>query len=230
MYILAGNDISKINNTVSTSIKKYSFQPINYSLSEENFSEILGSIETPSLFGERILVIVDITESDTELSEKFIEKTKENKDLYIIYQKKLDSRTKFAKFLQSNKVLIYDSVENTNPFDFGDLVLAQKVKESYEELKLLESKNLEYVSLFNGILNSTRNLMNTYYNTNSKKSIFPNKRNFYQTLIEKYQEAGIKDIYQVLQENDLKLKRGEITDEMLVLRSMNYILNYGNNK
>jgi len=230
MYILAGNDISKINNTVNSSIKKYSFQPINFILNEENFSEILGNIETPSLFGDRILTVVDITESDGDLAEKFIDKAKENKDLYVLYQKKLDSRTKFAKFLISNKAIVYEEKENLSPFEFGDLVVTQKFKESYEELKKLEEKGIEYISLFSGILVAMRNILNISFETNSAKSIFPGKKKFYNDLTQRYSHKDIKKIYQKLYENDLKFKRGEITDEMMVLQSMNYILTYGNNK
>ena len=230
MYILAGTDISKIHQTVSNSIKKYSFEVLNYSLSDENFSEILGNLDTPNLFGERILTIVDVTESDSELTERFIDKTKEVKDLYIIYQKKLDSRTKFAKFLISNKALIYDIKEDLSPFEFGDLVLNQKVKESYLELKRLESNGADFVSLFSGIVTSSRNLLNYIYKTNARKSIFSNKLEMYKNLSKKFSEEDINKIYSMLTENDLKFKKGEISDEMLILSSMNFILNYGSDK
>lgn len=231
MYILAGSDISKISNTVNSSIKKYSFQTLNFNLTEENFSEILANLDTPSLFGDRILLIVDITETESELSEKFIEKAKEFKDLYVIYQKKLDSRTKLAKFLISNKALVYDEVaEAVSPFKFGELVLSQKVKEAYEEFNLLEKNEVDPVSIFSGIVTASRNLLNFSLGTNAKKSIFPKSISFFENLSKKYSIEDIKKIYGLLAENDLKFKRGEITEEMMVLSSMNYILNYGNNK
>jgi len=230
MYILAGTDISKINNTVNSSIKKYSFEVTNYTLSEDNYAEITANLDTDNLFGERVLTVVDITETDPELSEKFISKTKEVKDLYILYQKKLDSRTKFAKFLISNKALLYDLKEDLSPFEFGELVLNQKIKESYFEFQKLESKGAEYVSIFSGIVTACRNLMNYIYKTNAKKSIFSNKIGMYQTLSKKFTDEDIKKIYSMLSENDLKFKRGEISEEMLVISSMNYILTYGSNK
>lgn len=231
MYILAGSDISKISNTVNSSIKKYSFQTMNFNLTEENFSEILANLNTPSLFGDRVLLIVDITETDNDLSEKFIENAKEFKDLYVIYQKKLDSRTKLAKYLISNKALIYDEeIEATSPFKFGELVLNQKIKEAYEELNTLEKNEVDYVSIYSGIVTACRNLLNFSFETSTKKSIFPKSIPFFQALSKKYSQEDIKKIYGLLAENDLKFKRGEITDEMMVLSSMNYILNYGNNK
>ena len=230
MYILAGDDISKISNTINSSVKKYSFQEVNTALNEDNFSEIIANLDTPSLFGERILTVVDITETESELSEKFIEKSKDIKDLYVIYQKKLDSRTKFAKYLISRKALLYELKEEISPFKFGELVVNNQTKEAYEEMKLLQEKGIDNISLFNGILTSCRNILNLKFDTNAKKSIFYSRLSFFQNIASKLSQEDIKKIYSVLGENDLKFKRGEISEEMLILHTMNYILNYGNNK
>jgi len=230
MYILAGNDISKINNTIKISIKKYSFEVTNYVLSVENYSEILGNLNTSNLFGERVLSVVDITDVENEISEKFIENSKEVKDLYVVYQKKLDSRTKFAKFLVSKKALVYELDEEIKPFEFGDFVVSRKSKEAYQEMINLEKKGIDKISLFSGILTSFRNILNIKFAANAKKSIFPSKVPFYTKISESLTSEDVIKIHSVLYENDLKFKKGEINEEMLVLHSMNYILNYGSNK
>ena len=226
MYILAGDDISKISSTVSSSIKKYEFQPINYSLTEENFSEIVGSLETPSLFGERLLGIVDISECEFELVEKFINQTKDIKDLYLLYQNKLDSRTKLAKLLISNKALIFDEEKGPSSFAFGDYVVQKNIKASYQELEKLKKAGEEEVAIMSGITTAFRNIVNLKFKTNSSKSIFPSKLEMYKKAANLLTEEDVIKIHNTLTQNEVKFKTGQISDEMLVLHSMNFILNY----
>ena len=226
MYILAGDDISKISSTVNSSIKKYEFQPINYSLDEENFSEIVGSPETPSLFGERLLGIVDISDCEFELVEKFINQTKGIKDLYLLYQNKLDSRTKLAKLLISNKALIYDEEKGPSSFAFGDFVIQKNIKAAYLELEKLKKSGEEEVAIMSGITTAFRNLVNLKFKTNASKSIFPSKMEMYKKAASSLTEEDIVKIHNILTQNEIKFKKGEISDEMFVLHSMNFILNY----
>ena len=226
MYILAGDDISKISSTVNSSIKKYEFQPINYSLTEENFSEIVGSLETPSLFGERLLGIVDISECEFELVEKFISQTKDIKDLYLLYQNKLDSRTKLAKLLISNKALIFDEEKGPSSFAFGDYVVQKNIKASYQELEKLKKAGEEEVAIMSGITTAFRNIVNLKFKTNSSKSIFPSKLEMYKKAANLLTEEDVIKIHNTLTQNEVKFKTGQISDEMLVLHSMNFILNY----
>lgn len=221
MYILAGSDHGKINQTISKSVKKYSFQEINFILGDENFSEILGTINTESLFGDRNLYVVDVTETDPELIEKFLDQVKEVKDLYIVYKSKLDSRTKLAKKLQSFGALVFDDKREVSPFKFGDLVVSKEFKSAYEEMIFLEKEGIEPISLFSGITTSMRNILNIKFNTKARKAIFPSKISFYEKIAKNLTEEEVKNLYSKLAENDLKFKKGQIDEKMLIMSSMN---------
>jgi DNA polymerase III delta subunit len=110
------------------------------------------------------------------------------------------------------------------------LVVGQKTKEAYQEFSNLEKKGIEMISLFSGINTSFRNILNIKFQTNAKKSIFSNKLGMYKLVSDKLTEDDVKKIYSMLADYDLKFKRGEISEEMLVTYTMNYILNYGSNK
>lgn len=226
MYILAGDDISKITSAINSSIKKYEFQPINYSLNEENFSEIVGSLSTPSLFGERLLGIVDISECEYEIVEKFIKHTKDIKDLCVLYQNKVDSRTKLAKLFTTNKALTYHQEKGPNVFAFGEFVIQKNIKSAYLELEKLKKSGEDEVMIMSGINTAFRNLVNLKFKTSASKSIFPSKLEMYKKVSNSLKEEDIIKIHNTLAQNEIKFKRGEITNDMFLIHSMNFILNY----
>lgn len=230
MYILTGNDISKINQTVSSSIKKYNFIPINFALTEESYSEILGNLGTSSLFGERNLVIVDITESEPEVIEKFILNSESHTDLYVLYLQKLDSRTKLSKFLLSKKALVYNKEESPNSFYFGDLVVLGESVKAYEELKKLESYGEKPLAINSGIITSFKNIIALKFKTNGIKSIYSNLKSRLEVRANNLSEGDVLQIQSTLFYNELKFKRGEITESMMLISNMNTLLKYGSAK
>ena len=64
------------------------------------------------------------------------------------------------------------------------------------------------------------------FKTNASKSIFPSKMEMYKKAASSLTEEDIVKIHNILTQNEIKFKKGEISDEMFVLHSMNFILNY----
>ena len=77
-----------------------------------------------------------------------------------------------------------------------------------------------------GITTAFRNIVNLKFKTNSSKSIFPSKLEMYKKAANLLTEEDVIKIHNTLTQNEVKFKTGQISDEMFVLHSMNFILNY----
>lgn len=230
IYFLYGDDTAKISNYVSSLSKKNSFNKINYELNSENISEIIGNLDTPNLFGEKNLFIIDITDTDPEVVLDFTRRINDSHEVIILFEDNIDQRSKVFKTLSSYKTTSFKNIKNSNIFEFTDLLINKDTKKVYQELQKLEEAGEEDLAIFNMIVSAFRNIAAIKFDTKLKSKIIPFKVNFYNKAANLYTNEEVKEIYKILSENDLKFKTGEITSDMLLIHSINTILKNGTNK
>ena len=103
LNFIFGDDQVKVNNFISEFVKKNNFQKSAHELTEDNISELVGIIDTPSLFGDKNLYIIDVTNSEFETLEKFISSLDSNSDVFLLYEGEIDKRSKEYKLLSKIK-------------------------------------------------------------------------------------------------------------------------------
>jgi DNA polymerase III delta subunit len=230
IQFIHGDDLPKINLFISDYLKKNNLNKITYSLNAENISEILGNIDTPNLFGEKNLFVVDITECEFEDLEKFVKALTEDSELILLYEGLFDQRSKSFKLLSKFKSFEFKLVKTSNIFAFTDCLLSGDLKKTYQELEKLNEAGEEDLMIFNMVVSTFRNLAAIKFDTKLKSKVPPFKIGLYTSASKRYTDDEIKNIYKILAENDLKFKTGEITSEMILLHSINTVLKNGTDK
>jgi DNA polymerase III delta subunit len=231
IYFLYGDDLPKLNNFIVGYASKNSLSRINFELNSENISEIIGTLGTPNLFGDKNLFIIDITESDPEIILKFYESIKNSDyELIILNEGSIDQRSKVFKSLSNFKTQSYELPKNNSIFNFTDYVISKDIKKTYEELLKLQENKEDDLMIFNMLLSSFRSIAAIKFDSKLKNKIPPFKVSQMNAIAEKYSVDQVKKIIKILAENDLKFKTGEITSEMLLLHSINTIIDNGSSK
>jgi len=224
-YFIYGDDLSKINEFIISYSSKNNFEKILIDLNDQNLSEILGTIETPNLFGDKNIFVVNVTDTDPEIVIKFADIVKDkNCDLIILFEDSIDQRGKVFKTLSKFKTQAFEIAKDNTIFIFTDYLLAKDMKRSFQELEKLSEKREDDLMIFNMIVSSFRSIASIKFNSKIQTKIPPFKIKQMTSYSEKFTEEEVKKIIKTLAENDLKFKIGEITSEMLVLHSMNTIL------
>jgi DNA polymerase III delta subunit len=218
-YFFYGNFEVKINDKISEIIKKNNFSKIEFSLNTENLEEILAGLFSLSLFNEKNLFVIDITNTKSEEIEKFFSLLKGEFDIAIYYRDDLPKTSKILKFLPKDfTILEFKKGSEGNVFNLSDSLISKDIKKSYLELKKL---NENEVAVFNGVLSSFRGLFGLKFELYTKDKIVPFKIGLYKKAVENFDKEELKNIYNNFYYNDLKFKKGEITDEMLLLHTVN---------
>jgi len=231
IYFLYGDDLPKLNNFIVGYASKNSLSRINFELNSENISEIIGTLGTPNLFGDKNLFIIDITESDPEIILKFYESIKNSDyELIILNEGSIDQRSKVFKSLSNFKTQSYELPKNNSIFNFTDYVISKDIKKTYEELLKLQENKEDDLMIFNMLISSFRSIAAIKFDSKLKNKIPPFKVSQMNAIAEKYSVDQVKKIIKILAENDLKFKTGEITSEMLLLHSINTIIDNGSSK
>jgi len=226
-----GENLSKLSESISSYAKKNNLQKINFDLTSENSYDILGSLDTPSLFGDTNLFIVNISDCEFEDLDKFSKGFKDYFELILINEGPIDARGKSFKLLSKYKPQEFKNVsKGSNIFLFTDYLFSKDLKRTYQELENLHQSGEDDLMIFNMIVSTLRSISGIKFNTKQKNKIPPFKIRQMTSSAEKFTEEEIKYLYKVLSENDLKFKTGEITSEMLILHSVNTILKDGCSK
>jgi DNA polymerase III delta subunit len=226
-----GDNLSKLSDSISNYAKKNNLQKINYELSSENIPDILGALDTPNLFGESNLFIVDVTDCEFEDIEKFSKGFKDYFELIIVNEGSIDARGKSYKLLSKFRPQEFVAAAKTsNIFLFTDYLFAKDLKKTYQELENLQQSGEEDLMIFNMIVSTLRSIIGIKFDTKQKSKIPPFKIRQMTASADKFSEEDIRKLYKILSENDLKFKTGELTSEMLLLHSINSILKDGSSK
>ncbi len=214
-----GNFESKIREKISETVQKGKFLKFEYPLVPDNISEILSGIFSESLFGDKNIYVIDITESEFEDIEKFIQLISPVSEVIVIYRDDLDKNSKILKlFSKEFYTQEFKKSKTGNIFSFTDSILLGDLNKTYLELKKLDENE---VLIFNNIVSVARNLLALKLDLSIKSKIIPFKLGLYKKSIEYYSKQDLTNIYSNLAENDLRFKRGEINSEMLLLHSIN---------
>lgn len=214
-----GNFESKINEKVSEIVIKGNYLKSEFPLNSENISEILSGMSSESLFGDKNLYLIDITESETDDLEAFIKKIPANCDLIVVYKDELEKSSKILKiFPKDFSILEFKKTKSGNIFSFTDYLLAGDVNKTFSELAKLEDNE---VLIFNNIVSVARNLLSLKFDLDTKSKILPFKLGLYKKSVGYFSNEQLIYIYSCLANNDLRFKKGEINSEMLLLHSVN---------
>lgn len=230
LNFIFGDDQVKVNNFISEFVKKNNFQKSAHELTEDNISELVGIIDTPSLFGDKNLYIIDVTNSEFETLEKFISSLDSNSDVFLLYEGEIDKRSKEYKLLSKIKTVNFSEVKSNAVFYFVDTLFLGDPKKTYQDLENLLKNKEEELSIFNLIVSTLRSLAFVCFESPLKSKIPPFKKSFFESLAKKYSQEEIANMYKIISENDLKFKNGELTSEMLLTHTVNTVLNHGNTK
>lgn len=230
IYFIYGDDQVKINNYILDFSKKNNLQKNYHELQADNSSEVLGSIETPSLFGDKNLFIIDITDTEFETLEPMIPRISDSSEVILLYRGEIDKRSKEFKLLSKLKTINYSQVKSNAVFTFVDTLFLGDPKKTYQEYENLMKNKEEELAIFNLIVSTLRSLSYFKFDSKLKTKVPPFKKSFFEILAKKYTEEDISNIYNVLAQNDLKFKNGELTSDMLLVHTINTILNHANNK
>lgn len=229
-YFFYGNFDVKINERISEITLKNNFVKNEFPLEEENLNEIISGMSSESLFGDKNLYVVDITETEIETLDNFLKIVPSNSDLIIVFRNELEKTSKILKIIPKEYVVQeFKKTKSGNIFYFTDYLISKELNKTYAELNKLDDNE---VLIFNNIVSATRSLLGVKLDLDLKNKIPPFKISLFKKAAEKFSEESLISIYNNLYLNDLKFKKGEITDEMLVLHSVNlfFINKDGNNK
>lgn len=214
-----GNFESKINEKVAEIVSKGSFVKLEYPLNSENISEIASAMASESLFGDKNLYYIDITESEVELIEDFIKRIPANCDLVLVYRDELEKSSKILKIISKDFLILeFKKSKVGNIFSFTDYLLSGDINKTFSELSKLDDNE---VLIFNNIVSVARNLLGLKFDLGIKSKIIPFKIGLYKKVVNNFSEQNLIDIYNNLALNDLRFKKGEINGEMLLLHSVN---------
>lgn len=219
-YFLYGSNQKDLKDFIKKYKDKNDFLTKEFEVSEENLEEILISILSESLFGEKFLYIIDITNSSEEtifsLAKRLKKESKENSTNVIVqYSDDLVSR---SKILTSFDGFTFENFKNEKPeiYKLVDFIISGNLKEVYTEITRLGISNVDEIHIFNLVVSGFRSIEYFCLDLDQKKSVLPFKKNFYEKLSGRYTDSEIKNISQKLFEMDLKFKTGELTEDMVL--------------
>lgn len=229
-YFFYGNFQTKLNEKISELVAKNQATKIEFNLEIENLNEIFVALGTSNLFGDTNIIVANISEAEPELIENFFKNISGENDLIVYYSDELEKSSKILKLIPKDFTLQeFKKSKTGNIFNFTDYLLSKDMNKTYSELAKLDEDG---VLIFNNIIPIVRNLISLKKDLNQKNKIIPFKVGLYKKMVEKYTEEELLDLYKNLYQNDLKFKSGEITNEMLVLHTVNsfFIKQNGSNK
>lgn len=219
-YFLYGSDEKYLNDFIDKYRAENSFVYKKYDLTNENLDEIFNSISSESLFGEKLLYIIDITNTDEDIVFMLSSRLRKNSlekssNIIILYSGDLISRSKLLSSFEGFTFKNY-KYEKPEIYKLTDLIIAGNLKDIYEELSKLGASNVDEIHVFNLIVSAFRSVEYLCLDLEQKKSIPPFKKNFYEKVSKRFNVSQIKDISQKLFEIDLKFKTGELTEDMVL--------------
>jgi len=219
-YFLYGSNEKELKDFIKIYKENNSFLTKEYELNELNLEEILISVSSESLFGDRFLYIVDITNSNEELVFSFANRLKKDSlenasNLIILYSDDLVSRSKILSSFEGFTFKNY-KYEKPEIYKLVDLIISGNLKDTYSEISRLGVTNVDEIYVFNLLVSGFRSIEYFCLDLEQKNNIPPFKKSFYEKLSKRYDFIEIKKISQKLFEIDLKFKTGELTEDMVL--------------
>ncbi len=214
-FFLYGDSLLKINDEIAKIYYKEKYTKVLVGLTEENYLDIGPKIFSENLFGDNYLYILDITDTDTQIIEKFFSDKEIIKleNIVVLFRKNLIST---SKILQIFKGFEIKELKETSEsiFELADLIISGDISKVYKEID--KHKKLEEVFVFNMVVSGFRNVEYLIFGMNQVSKIPPFKKSFYQKISQNFDKLKVKEISQKIFDLDLKFKTGEITEDMLL--------------
>jgi len=220
--IFFGSDTQTITKKIKEVQAKHVGRVLKIELTEENFRQEIFNIGSTSLFGEEILFLVNFTECTIPELIDVIETHFDNPKVVFYSYENVDGKTKLGKFLTKAGTKLESKKENLS-FKYCEELFNQNELATFETLESIRREEENLVGVFGALIYYLNNLINIFYNTNSSQKIF----NFYQLkkVCSNYSEKELQKIASNFYQNDLKFKKGEINEEMMILHSTLFVLN-----
>lgn len=214
-YFFYGDSQLKINEEIQKVVLKENYSRVSINLSEENFLEIGSRILSENLFGDKYLYILDITDTDNEILEKFFLNPDIAKisNLIVVYTKNLTSASKIH--LNFKNYEVKELKENSeNIFELADLILKGDITLVYKEIERL--RKVDEVFVFNMVVSGFRNIEFLVLGLDQINKIPPFKKGMYQKIAQEYRSQRVKEVSKKLFDLDLRFKTSELTSDMLL--------------
>lgn len=214
-YFLYGDNQSKINDEILKILSQENYTKSEKELSEENYLELGSTVLSENLFGDKLLYIIEITETENEIIENFFsdKKLTELSNLIVVYRKNLTSNSKIFSFLKGFEVKELKDV-GESIFELVDKIIKGDVSLTYKEIE--KHKKVDDIYVFNMAVSGFRNIEYIVFGMDQQSKIPPFKKGMYQKIAQNYTKEKIKKVSQKLFEYDLKFKTSELTADMLL--------------
>jgi DNA polymerase III delta subunit len=219
--IFYGDDTIQIDKSIKKETSKSKTEVININLTKENYEEEIFNIGNLDLFGENILYVVNFTEFCNENLIPILDRFQKIENIIFYSYEKVDGKTKLGKFLNQNGQKITLSESSLN-FSFCDKLFNQEREKALEVLDDIRRSGESLIGTFGALIFYLNNIVQISYQTKSSSKIF--NQTFLTKISEKYNKEELAKITSIVYQNELRFKKGEINEEMLILHTMLSIL------
>jgi DNA polymerase III delta subunit len=231
IYIVHGDNFTKSRNLILNQQNKLGVESrgeldIRDLAPEDLFSQVHSS----GLFGEKQLLVLNISKSGRTNLEPFVEKLgkiPENITLVVLSDKILTSSNAFIRKSGKlgAKIIFSQKVSLSSTFKFLDALFYKQRDATYRELSRLTEDQTDPFEIFSMILWGLRNVAQASFNNQRffKGKDFVKNKAYSQSKL--FNPKSLKHLYSALSDMDRKAKVGGIDPELLVPLATEKVLN-----
>ncbi len=215
-------ELNKIKRSSSTD------ERVSLSRTDVSASDLVEVTQTPGLFGQKILVTLDITEfSDDEILE-FLQKvpdTSAKTDLVYVANKNFVKSSRVLKEVRKNKkikVILVPEEKDNEIFSFMDAIFEKNRLHAYSRLKNLILRGEDEFKMHSMVLYHIRNLARIKYG--ATLGVAPFIKIKLQKQAKFFSKQDIKSLYEFLYNHDKNIKTGKTPPNLIITASIERIL------
>ncbi|MBN1162845.1 hypothetical protein JXA34_03845 [Patescibacteria group bacterium] len=231
IYIVHGDDISTSRSLVVNQQKKLGIETKQeIDLTEIEPRDFKNLVTQTNLFGQKELILVDISKVDTARADKCIAILKDavsDNSIVLLTNKSLPKSNTFIKNATTlNAKIIHTQIEpKGNIFDFADSVFYKNRTKAYRELAHLISDRSDEFHIFSILYYNLKNIAHAKHNSPAFESLKPFQKNKFQNQAQLFSDQALLEIFRTFYQNDKMVKIGELTPDILITRSIEKVLN-----
>ncbi|EKD95151.1 MAG: hypothetical protein ACD_25C00050G0002 [uncultured bacterium] len=231
IYIVHGENLSKSRALILNQQKKLMVRyKQEFSIEDTTPSDLTSKIRSTDIFGEPQFFVVNISGAGRTNLEEYISvinQTPAYTTLVILSEKKLTASNIFIKNAAAMKAQVLENettVQGTS-FDFVDAVMRKDRINSYKLMHRELNRDKDPFELFALLMYGLRSMAQVKFESPSSSGMNPYVRSKQKTLVGKYTEEGVKNMFKAFYELDLKTKTGEINPEVMLTLAVEKVLN-----
>lgn len=235
VYIVHGEDYPKSRKLISNQQSKLETgSRIELDAVESTPQKLLESVCTSDLFGNFPFVVLNITDlpsnktNNIKLNKfvKIVASALEKATIIVLSGKDLGKTHPFIKSAPKLRARVVHNKTTpvSNVFNLVDALFSKNTTATYKQLRLLELENTDPFYIFSMVLYGLRNVAHSKFESIefSKKSPYIQSKTKTQAL--NFTRLSILTSFKKLYEIEKKLKTGQISPEIALTYSVEYIL------